>query len=225
MDTLLPLLNTLPEYPALVEGLSQNKSAAVTGIGQICRSHMIAALRQQLSAPIVVLCQDDMAARRLQEELKAFLGEQFPVLPSRELTLYDTVVVSRAWEQKRLRQLYDLYRGQTRLQIMSWESMSQRTMPPHVLAQSAFLLETGSEYDLPQLIARLTGAGYSRCGMVEGPGQFAVRGGIVDIFSPAADAPIRTEFFGDELDTMGWVKHSHGCILRVWRDSARIWPA
>ena len=204
MNTLLSLLNTLPEYPALAEGLSQHKSAAVTGIGQICRSHMIAALHQQLSTPMVVLCQDDMAARRLQEELHAFLGEQFPILPSRELTLYDTAVVSRAWEQKRLRQLYDLSRGQTRLQIMTWESMSQRTMPPQVLTQAAFTLETGKEYDLPQLIARLTGAGYSRCGMVEGPGQFAVRGGIVDIYSPAADAPFRAEFFGDELDTMGY---------------------
>ena len=204
MSTLLSLLNLLPEYPALVEGLSQHKSAAVTGIGQICRSHMIAALYRQLSAPMVVLCQDDMAARRLQEELHAFLGQQFPVLPSRELTLYDTAVVSRAWEQKRLRQLYDLSRGQTRLQIMSWESMSQRTMPPQVLQQAAFTLETGREYDIPQLIVQLTGAGYSRCGMVEGPGQFAVRGGIVDIFSPAADAPFRAEFFGDELDTMGY---------------------
>ena len=54
------------------------------------------------------------------------------------------------------------------------------------------------------LLERLTASGYSRCAMVEGPGQYAIRGGIVDIFSPAEDHPVRAEFFGDELDTMGY---------------------
>ena len=204
MVTLLSILKLIPEYSALLESLSKGQSAAVTGIGQINRSHLIAGLRQDTSAPIVILCQDDMAAKRLQEELKAFLGETAPVLPSRELTLYDTAVVSRAWEQQRLRQLYDLAQGSVSLQIMSWEALSQRTMPPAVLLNAAFSLETGKEYDLNDLAARLTGSGYSRTAMVEGPGQFAVRGGIVDIFSPASDRPVRAEFFGEELDTMGY---------------------
>ena len=204
METLLSLLNSIPEYHSLLEGLAQKKAAAVTGIGQMNRSHMIAALRRDVSLPMVVVCQDDMAARRLQEDLKAMLDTEYPVLPSRELTLYDTAVVSRAWEQKRLRQLYDLGRGATPLQIVTWESLSQRTMPPEVLDRAAFCLEAGKEYDIQDLIARLSGSGYSRCGMVEGPGQFAVRGGILDIYSPAADRPVRAEFFGDELDTMGY---------------------
>jgi len=204
MEKLLSVLKTIPEYSSLLESLSRRESAAVTGIGQINRSHMIAGLRSHTSAPIVVICQDDMAAKRLQEDLKAFLGETFPILPSRELTLYDTAVVSRAWEQKRLRQLYDLATGATNFQILSWESLSQRTMPKQVLMDAAFTLEVGKEYDIAQLTAQLTGCGYSRCGMVEGPGQFAVRGGILDVFSPAADRPFRAEFFGEELDTMGY---------------------
>ena len=204
MVTLLSILKSIPEYSALLESLSKGQSAAVTGIGQINRSHLIAGLRQDTSAPIVILCQDDLAAKRLQEELKAFLGDTAPILPSRELTLYDTAVVSRAWEQQRLRQLYDLKQGLTNLQIMSWEALSQRTMPPAVLLSAAFSLETGKEYDLNDLTARLAGSGYTRTAMVEGPGQFAVRGGIVDIFSPATDRPIRAEFFGEELDTMGY---------------------
>ena len=204
MKTLLSVLKTIPEYQGLLDCLSRRETAAITGIGQINRSHMIAGLRQDTATPMVIVCQDDLAARKLQEELKAFLGDTFPILPGRELTLYDTTVVSRAWEQKRLRQLYDLAQGKTSLQIFTWESLSQRTMPPQVLLRSAFALETGNEYDLDQLIQLLTNAGYSRCGMVEGPGQFAVRGGILDVFSPAADRPFRAEFFGEELDTMGY---------------------
>ncbi|MBP3479561.1 MAG: transcription-repair coupling factor [Oscillospiraceae bacterium] len=204
MENVLSFLKTMPEYTATLQSLAALQSVAVTGIGQINRSHLIAGLRQDCSAPIVILCQDDMSARRLQQELKAFLGAEAPVLPSRELTLYDTAVVSRAWEQKRLRQLYDLKQGNTTLQIMSWEALSQRTIPPTTLMDASFTLETGKEYAINDLTDRLAGAGYSRCAMVEGPGQFAVRGGILDVFSPAADRPFRAEFFGDELDTMGY---------------------
>ncbi len=204
MNTLLKILGTVPEYRTALETLCAGKAAAVTGIGQICRSHMIAGLYQDAGRPIVLLCQDEMAARKLQEELKAFLSQDIPVLPGRELTLYDTAVVSRAWEQKRLRQLYDLSHGATGLQILTWESASQRTMPPEVLQNAAFTLEVGQEYVITDLTQKLSGAGYSRCGMVEGPGQFAVRGGILDVYSPAADRPFRAEFFGDELDTMGF---------------------
>ena len=204
MEQLLSLLKTIPEYKTMLSALDNGQSVAVTGIGQINRSHMIAGLSREAKRPMVLLCQDDLAARRLQEELKCFLGVTAPILPSRDLTLYDAAVVSRSWEQKRLRQLYDLATGKTDLQIFSWESLSMRTMPKEVLLNAAFTLEVGTEYPIDELIARLSASGYSRCGMVEGSGQFAVRGGIIDIYSPAADQPIRAEFFGDELDTMGF---------------------
>jgi transcription-repair coupling factor (superfamily II helicase) len=204
MNQLLSLLKTIPEYRTLLDAISQDQSAAITGIGQINRSHIIAGLHHDGARPLVLVCQDEMAAKRLQEELKCFLGQTIPFLPSRELTLYDTAVVSRSWEQKRLRQLYELATGRTPVQILSWDALSQRTMPRETLLQSAFTLETGREYDMDELLSKLSGAGYSRCGMVEGPGQFALRGGILDVFSPAADRPFRAEFFGDELDTMGY---------------------
>lgn len=204
MEELLQLLNTIGDYRSMLATLQQGQSVAVTGIGQINRSHMIAGISRSCVRPMVIVCQDDMAARRLQEELKGFLGESAPILPSRELTLYDAAVVSRSWEQKRLRQLYDLAMEKTPMLLTSWEALSLRTIPKSTLLHTAFTLETGKEYPLPELIDRLTAAGYSRCGMVEGSGQFAIRGGIVDVFSPAADQPIRMEFFGDELDTMGY---------------------
>ena len=204
MEKLLSVLRTIPEYTTLLDYIEKDRSAAITGLGQINRSHLIAGLHSHISRPIVVVCQDDIAAKRMQEEIKAFLGESAPILPSRELTLYDSAVVSRGWEQKRLRQLYDLKNGNAQLQIFSWESLSQRTMPPDTLMRAAFTLKTGLEYQIDMLLEQLSAAGYSRCGMVEGPGQFAVRGGILDVYSPAADRPVRAEFFGDELDTMGY---------------------
>ena len=204
MEKLLTFMRSIPEYKILLECIESNESAAVTGIGQINRSHLIAAMRHDTNRPIVLLCQDDSFAKRLQEELNAFLGYEANFLPSRELTMYDTAVVSRGWEQKRIRQLYELSQHQCDLQIMSWDALCQRTMPESVLNSAAFQLYVGSTYHLDALIGRLTTCGYSRCTMVEGPGQFALRGGILDIYSPASNQPFRAEFFGDELDSMGY---------------------
>lgn len=204
MEKLLSSLKDIPEYTLLLQAIAQGKTAALTGAGQINRSHVIAGLRQELEVPMVLFCQDDLAAKRLAEELRAFLGLDAAVLPSRELTFYDSAAVSRTWEQKRLRQLYDLAAGRTKLQILPWEALCQRTMSRAVLERAAFSLKVGTEYPIEELLARLDDLGYARCAMVEGPGQYAQRGGILDVFSPAEEKPVRAEFFGEELDTMGY---------------------
>ena len=204
MEKLIAALKTIPEYRMLLQSIHKGQSAAVTGIGQINRSHLISGLVSDTQRPLVLVCQDDMAARRLQEELRSFSDLSVPILPSRELTMYDTSVVSRGWEQKRLRQLWDLLHGKTPVQILTWDALSLRTIPPKTLACASFTLQVGESYELNDLASRLTAAGYTRCAMVEGVGQFAIRGGILDVYSPAADAPVRVEFFGDDLDTMGY---------------------
>ena len=75
MNQLLTVLNSIPEYTALLDSIRNGKTAAVTGIGQINRSHMIAGLYRDTDRPLVLVCQDEIAARRLQEELKSFLGD------------------------------------------------------------------------------------------------------------------------------------------------------
>ena len=204
MQILLDLLKDMPAFKTVSAELLKGNNTALTGVGQICRSHIIAGLYAHTKKPITVICQDDMTAKKIQSELSSFLSMDIPALCSRELTLYDSAVVSRAWEQKRLRQLYDYLKGHTRLQIMTWDALSQRTIPPEILQKAVFELRAGSEYTLDAIQEKLVSAGYAHCGMVEGPGQFAVRGGILDIYSPAADRPIRIEFFGDEIDTMGY---------------------
>ena len=145
-----------------------------------------------------------MAAKRLASELGAFLGEEPPVLPSRELTLAGAIGVSRQWEQQRLRLLYALAQGRVPVLVASLDALLLRTLPRQTLFSASVTLRVGAEYSMPELIERLTRAGYSRASLVEGVGQFALRGGILDVYSPAQEKPLRAEFFGDELDTMGY---------------------
>lgn len=204
MERLLSALKNIPEYCSILDQIATNNSVAVTGIGQINRSHFISGIYTHTDRPLVLICQDDISARRLQQELSGFLQIEPPILPCRELTLHDSSVVSRAWEQRRLKQFYDLISGNTKIQIFTWESLAQRTIPLPLLMAASSTLKIGNIYDTQQIIATLDRSGYSRCSMVEGPGQYALRGGILDIFSPAYELPVRAEFFGDELDTMGF---------------------
>ena len=204
MNVLLSLLQKSTDYNQLLKAVEAKQAVAVSGLSQTPRSHVLAAVHEQSGRPLVAVCQDDMAAKRLASELGAFLGEEPPVLPSRELTLAGAIGVSRQWEQQRLRLLYALAQGRVPVLVASLDALLLRTLPRQTLFSASVTLRTGAEYSMPELIERLTRAGYSRASLVEGVGQFALRGGILDVYSPAQEKPLRAEFFGDELDTMGY---------------------
>ena len=87
--------------------------------------------------------------------------------------------------------------------VATVEGLLQRTMPPAVFAASCRQLHVGQVCQPEGLTDFLVRAGYTRCDQVEGTGQFALRGGILDVFSPGLDLPVRMEFWGDEIDSMG----------------------
>ena len=204
MDFLFELLHRLPEYETLKKLVQRRLSVGVSGVSQLIRSHLLAGLLRECGRPALILCQDELAANRTRAEMEAFLGESIPILPGRELTLYDTSAVSRGWEQQRLRLLYDFGRGKLPCLLAPLTALNFRTLPPETLYGAAISLETGQTCPVEPLLEKLTAAGYRRTSLVEGRGQFALRGGILDIFSPGEDFPVRVEFFGDEVDCMGY---------------------
>ena len=204
MNLLLSALRSMPEYERLRECLLSGKTAALSGVSQIHRLHIAAGLHLMEGLQLVLVCQDDLAAGRCVQELTGFLGFQPELLGTRELALYSSSAVSRGWEHRRLSVLWKLGRGEIPVLVTSVEALRQRTLPPATLFDAAFALRVGGEFDLSELSERLVRAGYSRCTLVEGVGQFSLRGGILDIYSPAYSLPVRAEFFGDELDSMGF---------------------
>ncbi len=204
MNLLAKLLKALPEYQTLLARSHENIPCAITGLSAIHRAHISAALHQDTGRPILLVCQDDLATDRMAEALSGFLEEKPPVLPSRELSLLGAASVSRGWEHRRLGMLYRLAQGGYPVLIASAEALSLRTLPRSILCGSAVKLAVGGSYDLAELAKKLTDLGYRRSTLVEGAGQYALRGGILDVYSPSAPAPVRAEFFGDELDAMGY---------------------
>lgn len=204
MKPLLSALNDIPEYRSLLAAIDNGACpAAFSGLSAVHRAHFAAGIRQELGRPVVVVCADEGEAERMARDLAALSGEAVRTLSAREFTFHNAAVVSRQYEHRRLSTLRALAAGECPLLVCTVESILQRTIPKTLLTQAAQVLRMGERHDLGELAGTLAAAGYTRCEQVEGVGQFALRGGILDFFSPAHPKPVRVEFFGDEIDAMG----------------------
>ena len=186
--------------PSLAE--SGGLPALISGLGAVHRANLAAALRARTGRPLVVICPDDTAAENMARDLAAMLGEEAVTLGLRDFTFCESEAVSRQAEQKRLGALWALLGGAP-VAAVSVSGLIQRTIPPQTLREAAFTVRDGEDCAQEDLVDALVRCGYSRCEQVEGPGQFAVRGGILDFFSPFEREPVRIEFWGDTVDSMG----------------------
>ena len=202
MNAWIDLPRQLPVFDPLCRALSRPGVSAVTGLSRVHRAHLTAALFRQCGRSVLVLTPTARTARALAADLAALLEGPVPVLTGRELVLYPMAGVSRQAEQQRLRLFWQLQGAGPVLAVADVAAAALYTIPPAVLRRAAVELRPAGTYDLEELTRRLTLLGYQRVTQVEGVGQFARRGGIVDIFSPAHPSPIRLELWGEEVDSL-----------------------
>ena len=186
--------------PGLLE--SGGLPALVSGLSAVHRAHLGAALREASGRPLFVICPDDTAAENMARDLSSMLGEETAVLGMRDFSFYPAEAVSRQAEQRRIAALRAMQTGAVRVAAASIPGLLQRTLPPEVLERAAFIIDAKRACAPEAAEDALMRCGYSRSDQVEGPGQFARRGGILDFFSPADREPVRIEFWGDEIDSM-----------------------
>ena len=204
MKLLTAALNRLSEFQQLLSALEGGRSpAALTGVAAIHRVHAAAGIGLITRRPVVVVCAGEGEGARFAKDLSAFTGTEVPVLSPRDFTFHNASSVSRQWEHRRLALMKGMSDGRFPFLVATVEGLLQRTMPPKVLEDCCQELKIGDVRDLNELAEALSSAGYVRCEQVEGVGQFALRGGILDVFSPGMENPVRVEFFGDEVDAMG----------------------
>ena len=204
MEHFLQQLAAIPEVAELIRRVDGGGCpAAVTGLQPVQRACVGAAVARASRRSAVFVCGDEREVRQLAGDLETLMGVRPVILLSREWQLRPGAVASREWERSRLAALYDMARGEAAVVVATADALMQRTLPPKLLSSLAVTLKTGGRADLKVLAESLLSAGYTRCDQVEGVGQFALRGGILDVFSPLMDQPVRCEFFDDEIDSMG----------------------
>ena len=189
----------LPDY---IEGGAL--PALVVGPGKTSRANLAAGLRLNTGRPLFVICADETAAENFKRDLELYLEEPCEMLFSRDMNFYGAEGVSRDGEQKRIRTLYALANTRAPVVICTVSGLLQRTVAPETLKKNTFIIEDGKTCPPESVEKALITCGYLRSVQVEGPGQFSRRGGILDFFTPSYDYPVRCEFWGDEVDSMGF---------------------
>ena len=173
-----------------------------TGVSESRVAPVAAKLAKESNQTLIIVSSDTRASR-LAQDLSFFLPErEILTLYGEETTFARYDAKNRDVTVKRLKTLQALRKG-VPLVVVAPVSAALKKLPPHeYYDRKSIVLELGEEYSLPELSKELTDMGYERYGIVEGPGQFSIRGGILDIFTPDNSDPVRVEFFGDEVDSI-----------------------
>ena len=202
MRCLLSAFGRLPEAAALTAAVKAGRlPAALTGLTHIHKALLIYALCRDLGRRALVVVADEAEAAALAQDLAA-LGMAAVTLPARDLTLRPVAGLSREYERARVAALAKLLSGQAEVCLCSVEAARLRTLPPERLAAHCVALKPGDTLPPLTLAQTLLEAGYAPADTVEGPGQFARRGDILDLYPPDGDSPVRIEYWGDEIDSI-----------------------
>ncbi len=196
------LIENTKEMQQLLAGLRNGAGHyQVAGLARAEKAAYVAALFHQTSPrPLLVVTQGARRAQDLALDLEVFVDRGrvclFPdveVLPHEEVAAPLEIMVSR------LEVLEGLARGERLLVVAPVDALLRALPPVEAFREGFVAIKAGEQADLDAVLAALVELGYERASMVEGPGQFAQRGGIVDIYPPTQAEPVRCEFFGDEI--------------------------
>ncbi len=198
MNELIGKLTLLPEYSALEQTAKENKTAAIFGV-DTQKPYFAELLERRLGKRAFIVVPDEKSARTVIRILDT-LESSALYFPPKDYTFRDMESISRFEENQRIDVISKIRKGLFQNIVIPAEALCTLTTPPSDCRET--VLTVGEEFDYDTLPDILTAYGYEAFPKVEGPGQFSVRGEIVDIFPATEEQPYRIEFFDREIDSI-----------------------
>jgi transcription-repair coupling factor (superfamily II helicase) len=183
----------------------------VSGLAGSARALVLAALEKKLARRVVFVARSNREVEEFQADVSFFYcalnglntsEARVLTIPAVEADPYDGTSPHLEVLEQRALALYRATRGEARIVLTSVGALAERTISPDLLRASSIALRVGEEMPLELIVDLLIAAGYVRQEPVGAVGEFSLRGGILDVFSPAHDAPHRIEFFGDAVESI-----------------------
>ncbi|HEY1581620.1 MAG TPA: transcription-repair coupling factor [Chthoniobacterales bacterium] len=200
------LLKTVADSPPVARRLQAARAGETpvtfSHVIESARAFLVAVLASELSATLWIICPSVRAQELLHESLTNWLPEAL-FLPEAEFLAVENILPDQEIAAERLALLSQVEMGRKRHVIVATRASLEQPAPKRTTLRAAALrLRRGVGQSLEAVTQSLGEAGYERVAQVTTRGQFAVRGGILDIYSWQAAAPIRLEFFGDEIESL-----------------------
>jgi transcription-repair coupling factor (superfamily II helicase) len=180
-----------------------------SGLTSTARALYIPLFARAAGIPALVVVTDNKAAEAMHLALRAgceLTGAIHPErvlrLPAHDVLPFENLSPHPEVQEQRARTLWKIATGEASIVIAPVEAVAMKLFDRPFYAGLAQVLRRGEEVDVDTLLTHLASIGYTRMDVVEMPGQFTRRGGILDVYSPEADRPVRLEFFGDEIESI-----------------------
>ncbi len=187
---------------ALVRSLDEGYgSISVTGVWGTLSAQMIAYTNLKTNAANLVIASSEVEAKALVDDLNAF-GDVAAYFPAREMVFFDMYAHSNQNIHERIGVIERLIAGETLTVVTTSEALLMRLPAKKLWEVNRLKFELGNSYDLKATLHTLVNMGYESVDMVDSKGHFSLRGGILDVYAPGMDEPVRIEFFDDEIDSI-----------------------
>lgn len=189
------------KYNKIIDNYKNNKRQLIQGINEESLAYLACNLLDSSSDKILILTSNEIKSRKYEDEIRAFT-DYGSRLQAKEVLLYNVDALSKDVEHSRADIIDRIIHSKKQIITASINSVITRIMPKARFKNSIIELKYGNNYDLNELRSNLVKLKYERVDAIEGVGQFSVRGGIIDIFTPSEKNPVRIEFFDDEIDSI-----------------------
>lgn len=194
------------------------------GLNDSQKSHIAYGIHEGLKQQVCILTYNDIEAQQIYQDLKFYLKEKVLFFPTRDIVFYDIEATSEEVNEERIKTLDKLVEGNNYVVVASIEALLLKLTPPEIYKKYQLTFKVGESINLQQVMETFITQGYERTERVDTKGQFSIRGGIIDIFPPAEDNPLRVELFDDEIDSIRWFEvDTQKSIEKI--ETIKIYPA
>ncbi len=208
MKQLLNLISNTPDYRRLIDGIREKQLINEVSVLNNAKPYLIAALRNELKSPLIVVTAQPENASKLKDQLIAWWGsdENINLFPEPDILPYQRVSPDNYNETEKIRLLSSLAKykvgEKSFIIVMSAQSLIQKVTPLEDFKSSYHTVKLGMQVDPFQLLEKWHSIGYRSESITELPGTMSHRGGILDIFPLTSEKPLRLEFMGNTVDNL-----------------------
>ncbi|MDO5707798.1 MAG: transcription-repair coupling factor [Andreesenia angusta] len=196
------IIKNSDSYLRLSEDIEKNISPiAITGIISESLAYLVKALRSDFNRQVLILTRDESRLKAIKDELE-LMGEEIISYPKKDIIFYDIEALSKNYSYERINILRKLQKKDKFISIASINALYDKIDKREIFEKQIIDMKQEEEYEIEEIVERLVDLGYERVDMIEGKGQFALRGGILDVFPIEYNNPIRIEFFDNIVDSM-----------------------
>lgn len=201
MNTILGELGKSAKFIDLLKQIENKVSpVSLSGLTDVGEIQIGTAIHQFGKKPICIITYNEIQAKKLYQDIKYFT-ENVVLFPKKEIVTYDYIAESKDLPYQRIESLNKIKGKKNLIVVTTIEAAMQKLPCKKLLYQGELNFEVGKTYPLEEIKKNLIKLGYVRCDLIEGRGQFSIRGGMVDIANDE-EMGIRIEFWGDEVDSI-----------------------